>query len=115
MTPMQSVVQGNCLDHLRTMPAGSIAAVVTSPPYNLGKAYSSYDDSRPTYEYLADQGLVAEQIARVLKPGGHLFLNVGSNSQHPWRSIQVAMTYHGHLPIQQRIIWVKSILPRSSG
>jgi site-specific DNA-methyltransferase (adenine-specific) len=91
------------------MPAGSIAAVVTSPPYNLGKAYSSYNDSRPLEEYLAEQADVAEQIARVLKLDGHLFLNVGSNSQHPSRSEDVARAYGRHLLLQQRITWVKSI------
>jgi site-specific DNA-methyltransferase (adenine-specific) len=94
---------------MRTMASGSVAAIVTSPPYNLGKAYASYNDNRPVEEYLTEQGKVAEQVARVLKPGGHLFLNVGSNSQHPWRSVQVAQEYGRHLVLQQRIIWVKSI------
>src|SRR5689334_13865897 len=91
------------------MAEGSVAVVVTSPPYNFGKAYNSYNDNRPLNEYLAEQAAVAEQIARVLKPDGHLFLNVGSNSQHPWRSEEVARTYDRHLVLQQRITWVKSI------
>jgi site-specific DNA-methyltransferase (adenine-specific) len=34
---------------------------------------------------------------------------MGSNSQAPWRSVEVAQVYGRHLPLQQRIVWVKSI------
>jgi site-specific DNA-methyltransferase (adenine-specific) len=107
--PTQAVAEADCRDQMRTMAAASVACVVTSPPYNLAKPYASYDDNRPTDEYLADQGKVAELIARLLRQDGHLFLNVGSNSQHPWRSVQVAERYAAHLVLQQRIVWVKSI------
>ena len=33
------LVQGDCLETLRTLPAGSVHLVVTSPPYNIGKIY----------------------------------------------------------------------------
>lgn len=32
---------GDCLDLLRDTPAGKFQLVVTSPPYNIGKAYES--------------------------------------------------------------------------
>ena len=107
--PTQAVVEGDCLAYLRTMAPSSVAAVVTSPPYNFRKQYGTYNDNRPIDEYLAEQGMVAEQVARVLRPDGHVFLNVGWNSDHPWRSMEVAKEWGRHLQLQQTITWVKSL------
>jgi len=105
----QTVVEGDCLKHMATTPPGSVAAVVTSPPYNLAKKYSSYGDNRPLDEYLAEQGNAAELIARLLKSDGHLFLNVGWNTKHPLRAVQVMQEYARHLNLQQPIVWTKSL------
>jgi site-specific DNA-methyltransferase (adenine-specific) len=107
----QTVIQGDCREVMRSMLPGSVKAIVTSPPYNLAKRYASYNDNRPLAEYLAEQCEVAGEIARVLdREGGHLFLNVGSNTRHPRRSVQVAMEYGKHLQLQQpSVCWVKSI------
>lgn len=43
------LIRGDCLDVLRTLESGSVDAVVTDPPYNLGIEYASYDDSRADY------------------------------------------------------------------
>jgi site-specific DNA-methyltransferase (adenine-specific) len=109
MQPTQTVIDGDCLAYMSTMAAASVAAVVTSPPYNLGKRYSSYNDCRPVEEYLADQNKAAALIARLLKQDGHLFLNVGWNSKHPMRSTQVMLEYARHLKLQQPILWTKSV------
>jgi site-specific DNA-methyltransferase (adenine-specific) len=77
--------------------------VTTSPPYNLGKRYNRHNDGMKEVEYLAWQDEVAHQIARLLVPESHLFLNVGWNSQFPWRSMQVAEVYGRHLTLQQHI------------
>jgi len=103
-----TVIQGDCLEYMATMAAGSVAAVVTSPPYNLGKPYPTYDDDRPLDEYLADQSKAAEQIRRLLKPGGHLFLNAGWNSKHPARMVEVMLAFSQHLTLQQPIYCTKS-------
>jgi len=34
----QTITEGDCLSVMRSMPAQSVDCVVTSPPYNLGKA-----------------------------------------------------------------------------
>src|SRR5215831_1400854 len=89
----QRMINGDCLDYMRMMPSESVPAVVTSPPYNLGKTYSCHNDNMPEAQYLAWQDEVAQEIARLLMPDGHLFLNVGSNSRFPWRSVDVANVY----------------------
>lgn len=40
---------GDCLDVMQTMDAGSVDAVITSPPYNIGKSYATVTDSRDDY------------------------------------------------------------------
>ena len=49
------------------------------------------------------------ELRRVLKPGGHVFLNVGWNTKHPWRSIDVLLTYRPHFALQNAIAWIKSL------
>ncbi len=41
-----SIVEGDCLDVLRTLPDGCVDAVITDPPYGLGFKYISHDDTR---------------------------------------------------------------------
>lgn len=92
------VLAGDCLDVLRTMPAASIAAVVTDPPYGLskepdmievlrhwlneGEAYrhrgggfmgKSWDSFVPGPE-------VWREVLRVLKPGGHALVFSGTRT-----------------------------------
>lgn len=105
----QSVIVGDCLDILRAMPAGSIDAVVTSPPYNCGVAYRSYNDKQPRDLYLQWMDDVAQQISKVLTDKGSLFLNLASTSTDPWIAADVADRFRQHLTLQNRITWVKSI------
>eukprot|EP01050_Picozoa_sp_SAG11_P065636 SAG11_NODE_45845_length_141_cov_26.880952_1_plen_40_part_10 len=36
-------------------------------------------------QYLKWMCDIAEQLKRVMKPDGHLFLNVGSTAKNPWK------------------------------
>ncbi|MBA3848495.1 MAG: site-specific DNA-methyltransferase [Opitutus sp.] len=70
--------QGDCLDLLRHIPDRSVRLVVTSPPYNLGKAY----ERRQTIaDYLAFQTRVIEESVRTLVDGGSLCWQVGNHVQ----------------------------------
>lgn len=66
---------GDCLDLLATLPDGLVSLVVTSPPYNLGKAYESRLDLDT---YLKQQQRVIEQCVRVLDPCGSICWEVGN-------------------------------------
>jgi len=99
----------DCLDLLRRMPSGVVDVIVTSPPYNLGIRYNTYfDDLGPT-EYLEWTGQWIGEAARVLKPDGSLFLNVGSRPSDPWTPLDVAQTARQHLRLQNIVHWIKSI------
>ena len=99
----------DCLDVLDAFPVGTFDVMVTSPPYNLGIRYRSYDDGMPRPDYLAWTGRWIAAAARTLTPDGSLFLNVGSKPTDPWLPFDVAQAARPHLTLQNTIHWIKSI------
>jgi site-specific DNA-methyltransferase (adenine-specific) len=100
---------GDCLDVLGALEPGSLDAVVTSPPYNLGIQYRSYDDTLPRDEYLRWTGRWIAADGRALATDGSLFLNVGAKPTDPWTALDVAQAARAHLQLQNTIHWIKSI------
>jgi site-specific DNA-methyltransferase (adenine-specific) len=99
----------DCVDGMKAMGEDTVDVVVTSPPYNLGKEYTTYDDKRTPEEYLAWCKEWAHQVLRVLKPDGSFFLNIGSASSNPLFPLEVAATMKEVFALQNIIHWVKSI------
>jgi DNA modification methylase len=91
--PVDTVLVGDSLSRLRELPADSIDTVVTSPPYFLLRNYgmSGQLGSEPSVQEWVD-ALVAvlTETARVLKPGGSVWLNLGDTYSRHER--------HGALP-----------------
>jgi site-specific DNA-methyltransferase (adenine-specific) len=100
---------GDCLEVLRSLTPGSISVIVTSPPYNLGVRYRSYDDTLPRDRYLAWTSSWIKAAARTLHPEGSLFLNVGAKPTDPWTALDVAQASRAHVKLQNTIHWIKSI------
>jgi len=100
---------GDSLDILPRFPEGSLEAIVTSPPYNLGIRYRTYDDTMPRARYLEWTGDWVKLAARALAEDGSLFLNVGSKPTDPWTALDVAQAARPHLTLQNTIHWIKSI------
>ena len=100
---------GDSLDILGRLTPGAVSAIVTSPPYNLGIRYRTYDDTLPRDRYLAWTGEWIGQAARVLAPDGSLFLNVGAKPTDPWTALDVEQAARPHLQLQNTIHWIKSI------
>ncbi len=76
------------------LPDNSVALVITSPPYFVGKDYElavadGSDDSIPaTYvEFLDKLRDVFAECARVLEPGGRIAVNVANLGRKPYRSL----------------------------
>ena len=99
----------DCLDVFRQLPACSVDVIVTSPPYNLGIRYNRYQDSLSQADYLAWTQQWVAAAARVLRPDGSLFLNVGAKPTDPWTALDVAQAARSHLQLQNVIHWIKSI------
>lgn len=100
---------GDCVDILDRLTPGSIDAIVTSPPYNLGIRYRSYDDTMPRRQYLEWTTEWVSRVARALTPDGSLFLNVGAKPTDPWTAIEIAQATRPYLQLQNTIHWIKSI------
>jgi site-specific DNA-methyltransferase (adenine-specific) len=87
----------------------TLDAIVTSPPYNLGIRYRTYDDTLPRAKYLEWTSEWVCRAARALKADGSLFLNVGAKPTDPWTALDVAQAARPHLRLQNTIHWIKSI------
>ena len=99
----------DCLDVFAQLPARSVDVIVTSPPYNLGIQYNQYQDTLSRSDYLQWTNAWVAAAARVLRPEGSLFLNVGAKPTDPWTALDVAQAVRPHLRLQNIIHWVKSI------
>jgi len=99
----------DCLQVFKELPARSVDVIVTSPPYNMGIKYNSYEDTLSQSEYLEWTNTWISAAERVLSPDGSLFLNVGTRPSDPWTALDVAQAARSHLRLQNIIHWVKSI------
>ena len=100
---------GDCIEGMRKLNSDSVDLVVTSPPYNLGIGYESYQDKLSSEDYLAWSREWVSEVKRVLKPDGSLFLNVGASPKNPWMPHELALSIRDILTLQNTIHWIKSI------
>ena len=97
---------GDVSDFLRQIPDESVKLIITSPPYNLGKAYEtkvSIDD------YLQTQAQVIAQLYRALRPDGSLCWQVGNFVHHgevfPLDIYYYPLFKRCDFRLRNRIIW----------
>lgn len=114
MTQPGTIHHCDCITGMNRMNAGTVDVIVTSPPYNIGKLYTTYDDTVPRNGYLTWMNDVAAAAARVLSADGSLYLNVGGSLKDPWIPMDVAMEFRkSGFILQNMIHWIKSIaLPK---
>jgi site-specific DNA-methyltransferase (adenine-specific) len=96
-----TILTGDCLEILTTMPAGVADLVCTDPPFNIGLAYPGYYDSRPPDEYLALLEERFRAVRRVLSPTGSLFVAIGQQFQAEVCVLLKQMGFHW----RNTIIW----------
>lgn len=82
---------------------------MTSPPYNLGIQYNSYNDDIPRNNYLEWIEKVAIKIKQKMKDNDSFFLNIGSFPANPSLPFEIASVLSSHLILQNTIHWIKSI------
>jgi len=74
-TDLGQLYQGDCLNLLATMEVDSVDLVFADPPFNLDKDYGEgIDDARDDDDYLAWSYKWVDECARVLAPGGSIFI-----------------------------------------
>ena len=89
------------------LPDNSVALMVTSPPYNVGK---DYDHDMSLDEYLAFLKQVLKETYRVLMPGGRVAFNVANLGRKPYIPLNAhiaAIALEVGFLMRGEIIWVK--------
>ena len=110
----EPLVCGDARD-MHTVADGTVALVVTSPPYFAGKQYEEElerDGVPSSYlEYLDLLHDVFAECARVLEPGGRIAVNVANLGRKPYRSLAADVIHilqdRLGLLLRGEIVWQK--------
>ena len=70
------IINSECIEGLKQLEENSVDLCVTSPPYNVGIEYESWDDNLPMDEYLQFARAWLTEVYRVLKPDGRIAVNI---------------------------------------
>jgi adenine-specific DNA-methyltransferase len=99
--------EGDCLELLHQIPEGSAQLIVTSPPYNIGKAY---ERKQTLDRYLADQRKVIARCAELLRDGGSICWETGNHIVGPQEILPLDVALfpifaEQGLRLRNRIMW----------
>ncbi len=72
---LNKITNGDCLDLLKEIPDESIDVTFADPPFNLKKKYNSTKDSLEIREYLSWCEKWINEMVRVTKPTGSIFIH----------------------------------------
>lgn len=106
-----SIIHGDARRLTACVPPGSVQLIVTSPPYNVGIAYSSHDDALADDAYIVLLRDSFGECAAVLADGGRIAVvvpaGVGRNPWRPLASRVAALLADAGLTLRGQIIWDK--------
>jgi adenine-specific DNA-methyltransferase len=103
-TQINTIYNEDCLDTMGHMPDGFIDLSITSPPYNIDKKYSGYDDNKE--DYLAWLSIRLRELARVSKS---MWVNLGYRKLSTG-NIPIAFQVYDHITgcghfMLQHLVW----------
>jgi adenine-specific DNA-methyltransferase len=94
------------LDFMRDLADGSMKLIVTSPPYNIGKAY---ERRRPLDAYVKSQEKAIAECVRLLHPHGSICWQVGNHVQDgeifPLDTVLYPVFKAHGLRLRNRVVW----------
>ena len=70
------IINGDCIEVMKTFPEGSIDLLVTSPPYNVNISYDVHKDNLPMEDYYEWTKEWLRESLRVLKDDGRIAVNI---------------------------------------
>ena len=70
------IINGDCIEVMKTFPEGGVDLLCTSPPYGVNVKYDVYDDTIPMDEYWNFTTKWLTEAYRVLKDDGRVAINV---------------------------------------
>ena len=115
-----TVIHGDCLEVMRTLPDGTFRTIVTSPPYNMisdatkpsldvtrkaGRGYDGHSDDMPRTEYVRWQRSCLAEMFRLLRDDGAIFYNQKPRVQ--FGLLEDPREIVSGVPVRQMIIWDK--------
>lgn len=108
---INATAKADVLDFLDGLPDNSVACHIASPPYNVGKGYSTSNDAYAFSFWLGWQLQVLSELARTLQDGGTLFYQVGSTRGPDGTLYPIDVLLFQHLQtigltFQSRVAWV---------
>jgi len=118
---LNTIIEGDCLEVLKTLPDGCVDCVVTSPPYNKGGGrsygtwknmnirYGEFDDNIPEDKYQRCQKQIIEELLRVLKRNGSIFYN--HKPRYKDSRVMLPTDFVPKEYIRQLIIWERPSSP----
>ena len=109
---LNTIYRENCLDFMTRAQRQNflVDVIVTSPPYNINKSYSSYDDNITREEYLNWINKVSSASLSILRDNGSYFLNIGGTLLDPLIPFEVLREFlNAGYKLQNTIHWIKSI------
>jgi site-specific DNA-methyltransferase (adenine-specific) len=84
--PRRQILVGDARDRLRELPTSSVDTIITSPPYFALRDYGHQDQlglESDAHGWVKNVVSVCDELARVLKPSGSLWINIAdSYSNH---------------------------------
>ena len=100
------IFTGDVVDFLAQVPDNSVALIVTSPPYNLGK---QYENRVAIAQYLQTQAEIITQLHRVLRADGSICWQVGNfvenGEVYPLDILYYSIFKELGMKLRNRIIW----------
>jgi site-specific DNA-methyltransferase (adenine-specific) len=76
MLETNKIIQGNCVKVMANLPESCVDLIVTSPPYNVGIDYDSYDDKQSMEDYWQFTKDWLSESYRLLKDDGRIAVNI---------------------------------------
>jgi len=76
MLETNKIIQGNCVKVMANLPESCVDLIVTSPPYNVGIDYDSYDDKKSMEDYWQFTKDWLSESYRILKDDGRIAVNI---------------------------------------
>ncbi len=73
---VNKIIQGDCIEVMKTIPESSIDLIVTSPPYGVGIEYDVHDDDVQFEDYKIFSKNWLSEAFRVLKDDGRIAVNI---------------------------------------
>lgn len=98
---VNSILNLDCIEGMRSISENSIDLIIADPPYNLNKDFGEWKESAKKSEWLEWSKTWLNECNRVLRPGGNIFV-YGIHHHLCW--LQCHM-YELGLEYRRQIIW----------